>query len=740
MENSQFTASYFDVRFYPHNQTVVFKVDATTTISDKVILRVELLAYGLSIFKDTFDLCSIGEASVCPLNAGRFDLSSSYQITDSSLTNEIPGIAYTVPDLDAQVRVLIYAQDDTSYSTPLGCVLAILSNDKTVQTKYAAWPIAAISGVGILTSAFVSVIGYTVTAAHIASNSISLFIYFQNLAITSMMGVSRVPPIAAAWTQNFQWSMGIINVEFMQNIFDWYVQATNGVSTVVVANKDILSISVQKRMLKSLLKRAVSVASSSDYDFDSILNNSTMYTSTERNTTEYTTKILVLRGIERVSFKAGIELSNFFLTGVVFTLFFLFCLICSLIFFKALLEVLIRARWMSETTNFFQYRKNWASIMKGTLYRMAVIAFPQICLLTIWEFTQIDSPAIVVDAAVIFIVFFGLLVYGTLRVVLQGRQSMRLYKTPAYLLYGDTIFLNRFGFLYSQFHADKYWWLLPLLCYSFFRSLFVAVLQNQGKAQAMIVFLIELIYFGCLCWVRPYLDKRTNIFNISIHLVNLINSILFLFFSNIFSQPPVVSSVMAVVLFVLNAVFALFLLIFTIVTCTIALLHRNPDARYQPMRDDRVSFIPKLQVTESIDALTGNYFKDDTELMDMGKTVMDTNETEQERTIRLNTFGNPSRNRLLFDDASSTFTDSTNLNRQVSFGENNSDAPIQPASAVLGNSNNINSTRYQRVAGGPNASPTKRGEHLRKPETSFYTGNNNSNSNPFSSRSNNTFL
>lgn len=725
MENSEFTASYFDVRYYPGNQSVVFKIDATTTISENVTVKAEVITYGLKIIEQTFDLCSLNEVTLCPLSAGRIDVRSSYTIS-SDITNQIPNVAYTIPDLDAQVRVVVYSQNDTDHETPLACVQAVLSNDKTVQTKYASWPIAAVSGVGVLTSGFVSVIGYSTTAAHIASNSISLFIYFQNLAITAMMGVSRVPPIAAAWTQNFQWSMGIIKVDFMQKIFDWYVQATNGVSTVVVANKDVLSISVQKRHLERLAKR-ITLASSADYSFDSILEDSDLYTTTERNTTEYSSRILVLRGIERVAYKAGIELSNLFLTGIVFFLFFLFCVVVSLIFFKALLEVLTRARLMSESTNFFQYRKSWGSIIKGTLFRLAIIAFPQVSLLAIWEFTQIDSPAVVVVAVVMLIVVTGVLGYGAVRILIKGKESMRLYKNPAYLLFGDASFLNRFGFLYTQFKADKFWWLVPLLSYSFLRSLFVAVLQNYGKAQAMVIFVIELFYFVALCWIRPYMDKRTNIFNIAIHLVNLINALFFLFFSNLFKQPAVVSSVMAVVLFVLNAVFALFLLIFTIVTCTLALLHRNPDARYEPLKDDRVSFIPKIQGPNG--AAFENPSKSDAELFDLRKAAMDTNETDQEKIMRADAFGNSNaNNRTLFDDeATSSYTYSGSSNRMPA--QNDIPQPLQPTSAVMGPGSSLGNQ-------GSKASFSNKYEgNLRKPETSFYNSNNSGSHSPYQSNS-----
>ncbi|SCU79862.1 LAME_0B00694g1_1 [Lachancea meyersii CBS 8951] len=733
MENSQFTASFFDVQYLAHNKTVTFNIDATTTIQDNITAHVEVIVYGLNVMETTIDLCKLGQKSLCPLQAGRIDV-NSYQELDTDLVDQLPGVTYTVPDLDAQVRVVVYSKSDTERENPLACVVAPLTNGKTVQTKYASWPIAAISGIGVLTSGFVSVLGHSTTAAHIASNSISLFIYFQNLAITSMMGVSRVPPIAAAWAQNFQWSMGIINVHFMQDIFDWYVQATGGESTVVVANKDILSISVQKKRLKRAvvegarhLYKRVSISTSDSFDVSSFMNQSNLYTTNERNSTNYASKTLVLHGIQRVAFKAGIELSNFFLTGVVFTLFFVFVVVIALMFFKALVELLTRARVMAESSKFFEYRKSWGNIIKGTLFRLCIIAFPQLSILSIWEFTQRDSPAVVVDAVAVFIIVTAVLLYGIVKVILRGRESTRLYKTPAYMLYGDANFLNRYGFLYVQFKADMYWWLIPFMAYALLRSIFVAVLQDFGRAQAMVIFVVELIYFVAICWKRPYLDKRTNAFNIVIHLVNFLNSIFFLFFSGIFKQPQVVSSVMAVVLFVLNAVFALFLLIFTIVTCSLALVHRNPDSRYQPMKDDRVSFIPKVQTN-------GAASKSETELFELGKAAMVTNEATKYPSSGDSSSRNKSSRKLLFDDEADDSTQfdehSGSREKRAYSGEPQA---LQPTSAVLG-STTFGASPYQKV---PTAPTGRSAQDLRAPETTFnnntsYQGFVGNSSNPYS--------
>ena len=61
---------------------------------------------------------------------------------------------------------------------------------------------------------------------------------------------------------------------------------------------------------------------------------------------------------------------------------------------------------------------------------------------------------------------------------------------------------------------------------------------------------------------------------------------------------------MGVIFFILNAVFALVLLIMVLVASCYAIFSKNPEVRYQPMRDDRGSFIKsQTQLTTELDAL-----------------------------------------------------------------------------------------------------------------------------------------
>lgn len=692
MDNSQVWASFLNVVFYPHNSLVVLDILAISNINDvKVGAHIEMIAYGIKAVSQDVNLCSFGAdySQLCPLTSGHLDISFTQNVS-TVIAGQIPGIAYTIPDLDARVRIVIY---DLENKTDLACVVASVTNGKTVQTKYAAWPIAAIAGLGLISSGVISVVGHSSTAAHIASNSMSLFVYFQSLAITSMLAVAKVPPIAAAWAQNFQWSLGIIKVGFIQDIANWYLQSTGGQPTDILGNR-FLSISVQKakRGLEALYqsletpldnlrymmpKRATISIDSDNFGLSDSLN-STLYTTNEKDP-NLATKVLILRGIQRVAYLAGIEITNLYMTGIIFLFFFAFVAVVCMMFFKAIIEILVRSKKMSEG-KFAEYRQQWPNIIKGALYRLLLVSFPQVSVLGFWQFTAHDSVGIVVVAAFLLFVTLGLLLFATIRVISYGRRSVRQHQNPAYLLYGDGKFLNKFGFVYVQYRADCYYFVAITLFYIFVKTLIVAVLQDHGRIQAVIVFGVELVHCVAVCWVRPFMDKRTNVFNITIAVINTLNALFFMFFSYVFNQPAVVASVMAIVFFVVNAAFALFLLIFTIVTCVLAVVYKNPDTRYSPMKDDRVSFLPRMGKGAGA---AGNS-QDDIELVALGASAMKGHEHAKSTYDDVDSFEDlESSNRRMaynsaYADAESASKNSVELSPE----------PQQPASTIVGNSSN----------------------------------------------------
>ncbi len=103
------------------------------------------------------------------------------------------------------------------------------------------------------------------------------------------------------------------------------------------------------------------------------------------------------------------------------------------------------------------------------------------------------------------------------------------------------------------------------------------------------------------------MNKQTNGFGISIASINAFNMLLMIFFSEIFGLPGLANGILGVVWFIVNAVFALVLLILVLVSVGYALFSKNPETRYQVMRDDRSSFIRNAKESSTeLDALAAN--------------------------------------------------------------------------------------------------------------------------------------
>jgi uncharacterized membrane protein len=111
------------------------------------------------------------------------------------------------------------------------------------------------------------------------------------------------------------------------------------------------------------------------------------------------------------------------------------------------------------------------------------------------------------------------------------------------------------------------------------------------------------------------MNKQTNGFAIAIASINAFNMLLMIFFSNVFGLPGLANGILGVAWFIINAIFALVLLILIIISCAYALFSKDPEARYQPMRDDRSSFIRNAKESSTeLDALAANVTGDGKDL------------------------------------------------------------------------------------------------------------------------------
>ncbi|KAJ4258138.1 putative flavin carrier protein 3 [Fusarium torreyae] len=578
-QGSLLTASLFHVVITPNNSVATINVNAVASVQGKVIFDVALDVYGHQFTRQIVNPCqtSLELPSLCPMTPGDIDIKFTVPLGDA--LDQVPGIAYGIPDLDATVRAFVNL---TSTGESVACVEADFSTGKTVEQLSVKWVTAIIIGIGLISSALISLAGYGNAAAHLAANTLSLFSYFQAQAIIGLTGIT-MPPIVDAWTQNFQWSMGIIRLGWMQTIFTWYQRATGGTPARIFDHLATASVQVAKRSLE-YLPGAATLARRS-------------FAMTKRANIELENGSFLVYGIQRVAFRSRIETTNLFLTALVFFIVFIIFACILVLLCKFALDLCARQAWIKQD-RFLEFRTEWRTLLKGILLRLTLMGFPPLTILCLWEFTQADSPALVVLAVFFFLAVLLTLALSAFRIIKLARHS-----NPVVTLYSNPRILNKWGFLYIQYRATGYYFIVPLLAYTFVKGMFVALSQKSGPTQAVALILIEAAALISTSVMRPFMDKSTNSFNIAIFVLNFLNAICLFIFTNVLGMPRMGPSVTGLVVFVANAAFSLILLLMIIVSSVLVFWRKNPDARYQFMADDRASFMKSKSSTQ-LDTMT----------------------------------------------------------------------------------------------------------------------------------------
>lgn len=130
-----------------------------------------------------------------------------------------------------------------------------------------------------------------------------------------------------------------------------------------------------------------------------------------------------------------------------------------------------------QKDRFYEFRMGWRMVLKGVMFRLVLVGYTQMSLLCLWELTKRDSVGAVFNAVIMFLTLSVLLFYASYRVIRLARRSISLHQSAAYILYSDAQQLNRWGFLYVQFRADAYYFIIPLLIYALLKGALIAFMQ-----------------------------------------------------------------------------------------------------------------------------------------------------------------------------------------------------------------------------------------------------------------------
>ena len=81
----------------------------------------------------------------------------------------------------------------------------------------------------------------------------------------------------------------------------------------------------------------------------------------------------------------------------------------------------------------------------------------------------------------------------------------------------------------------------------------VAFGQSNGVAQSIVLLILELAMMLATGIIKPFMTKGANVFAIIATVLNSLNAIFFLVFSNVFNQPTLMTGILGVLYFIFNA-------------------------------------------------------------------------------------------------------------------------------------------------------------------------------------------
>lgn len=435
-------------------------------------------------------------SNLYPVPVGRFNASSSQTIPEE-FASKIPAIAFSVPDLALQATLELKRLDDGSN---VGCVVADLSNGKSVDSVAVTYIAAGVVGGALIISAATTLVsalsGVGNQPGEAMNNNSPGFTtivgYFQSIATTGMVSV-QYPALYQSFTERFAFSTGLISWDAMQQSIDSFRSKTGGnVTTSNVAN----------------LKNSTT----------SLINSTSSIVSRATEQTPINPEITRALGIEKYVEEAGIVKENAFMTIFLITMIIILVIIVFLLLFKAILEAW--AVFGNFPMSLMGFRKHyWGSIFR-TVVMLINLIFPIWVLYSIYQFRTGDAWGPTILAGVTLALFAGTLVFFIVRIYITARAQIKLTGSASRLFEDKEMWL-KYSLFYDNLKKETWWFFAAYIFYMFLRNALIAILQGKGMGQTITVLACDVVMLVIMCFLRPFAHRTENVVHIIIQIVRV---------------------------------------------------------------------------------------------------------------------------------------------------------------------------------------------------------------------------
>lgn len=548
LSGSSITVNNVDIQYNNDNKTVSFDVSGTSTKSINVTAVLNVTAYGKAVYSNTFNPCDTATfvAQLCPVPVGTFGATGT-QAIPAQYANQIPSIAFSVPDIAAQATLELKSLDT---GENVACISSAVENGKTTNVPAVSYAMAGIAGAALVLTG-VSALGAAAAGGSTggvgtASPSfIDVITTMQGFAINGMMSVN-MPPVYRNFAKNFAFSTGLIPIESVQTAIDNFRAKTGGnltVNSVAALKNTTLSYSdgsstVTRRNLGLWLR---DIATSVSDNTTSATGNSTSETKLQKT----------VLGIQAYAEQLTVPQTNTFMTVLLVVACVIAAIVVGILLFKVILETW--SLFGSFPKSLTGFRKHYWGTVARTIVQLILVLYSVVVLYCIFQFTHGDSWAAQLLAGLTLGLFSAILGFFIFK-IWQTANKLKKLEGDVSGLYEKKEHWIKYSLFYDCYKKNYWWSFVPFIIYMFAKGTVLAAADGHGLAQSIGQLTIEAVMLGLLVWNRPFERRSGNIINIFILVVRVLSVICILVFVEELGIAQTTQTVTGVVLIAVQSV------------------------------------------------------------------------------------------------------------------------------------------------------------------------------------------
>jgi hypothetical protein len=560
-----------NIQYNRATQQVIFDVAGTSATSQKVMASLTVSAYGKQVYQKSFNPCDTASfvAQLCPVPQGNFAATGTQDIP-TSYANQIPSIAFSIPDLDGTAKLELQAIDG---GQDVACIQSVVGNGKTLQTAAVSIIAAGIAGAALCVSGLSSLAGVGSGGTASPSPTFTEVIgWFQSMALNGMLSVTY-PPVYRSFTQNFGFSGGLIAWNGLETSIDNFRKATGG--NLTASSVQILKDStlVYQGSNMTLSKRELEAWTLYIRQISATANGTSLGSASSATATADSKTTRFVHGIQGYVEQLSIPQADTFMTVLLIFAIVVAAIIVGILLLKVILETwALFASFPKKLTGF---RKRYWWIMAKTITNLILVLYGVWTLYCVYQFTRGDSWAAKALAAVTLAVFTAILVFFTWRIWSLAHKYKKLEGDTSGLYQNKETWV-KYSIFYDSFKQGYWWMFVPAIVYMFAKGCIIAGGDGHGMVQTVGQLAVESIMLILLLWSRPYSLKSGNWINIIIQVVRVLSVLCILVFVEQLNIAQTTKTITGVVLIVMQSVLTALLAILIAVNALIAMCKMNP--------------------------------------------------------------------------------------------------------------------------------------------------------------------